>query len=321
MKELHYPHNDWWLKERPLPLAGNTIGSRLVSQFKSLKSASILAQEVKIGIERLNRSQSFIQLKKSLSLQERLRPLFCPEEINFRSAERPLDTETDLLSIPSSYLLNPRLNNRYFKTSRSQYLDVLKQTKSQFREIKRSDGDHPWLAPVKAFSDTRAIRGLIQQELVDSEFVFDVLAIDMTNPALSSTRCGLLKLVPKYSANWQQEFKKTLQSSPLKSAQNLYLNLSDSERNSQYHLSKSSSFLKKCQHVLKSSGGLLKHYRLLAQRRTEIRVNQLSSNPRGQILEPGFRVIFPTLSPAAQAGKLMLNEECEVRVQEIGDGS
>ena len=44
---------------------------------------------------------------------------------------------------------------------------------------------------------------------------------------------------------------------------------------------------------------------------SEIHASEISSNPRGQILEPGFRVIFPENKIASLPGKLMLTEECD----------
>ena len=53
-------------------------------------------------------------------------------------------------------------------------------------------------------------------------------------------------------------------------------------------------------------------YKLLAQRRAESFASEISKNPEGQILEPGFRVIFPKVTPAAKPGFLRLNEDCQV---------
>ena len=53
---------------------------------------------------------------------------------------------------------------------------------------------------------------------------------------------------------------------------------------------------------------------MLAQRRLEISANALSSNPRGQILEPGFRLIFPVMAADITAGKFTLDASCKMQL-------
>ena len=53
-------------------------------------------------------------------------------------------------------------------------------------------------------------------------------------------------------------------------------------------------------------------YRLLAQRREEVKTSEISQNGENKILEPGFRVIFPKVTPVAKPGALVLTEDCQV---------
>lgn len=53
-------------------------------------------------------------------------------------------------------------------------------------------------------------------------------------------------------------------------------------------------------------------YRLLVQRRMEVRTSEISLNPLGQILEPGFRVIFPENERIIDSRVLKLTSTCEV---------
>jgi hypothetical protein len=47
---------------------------------------------------------------------------------------------------------------------------------------------------------------------------------------------------------------------------------------------------------------------MASQRRAEVKAAETSKNPRGQILEPGFRVIFPVDRLQSQPGQLRLDE-------------
>src|SRR5215475_14588892 len=73
---------------------------------------------------------------------------------------------------------------------------ALESMRSELPGNKRADADHAWLTPVKAHSDMVAVDALIEQGVVDKDFVTAVLAVDFTNPVFSKIRCGLLKLVP-----------------------------------------------------------------------------------------------------------------------------
>ena len=67
------------------------------------------------------------------------------------------------------------------------------------------------------------------------------------------------------------------------------------------------TFLKSCQASLSSPASAPnRSWRFLAQRRAEIAASEISKNPRGQILEPGFRVIFPVQATTPAPGALSL---------------
>jgi hypothetical protein len=60
---------------------------------------------------------------------------------------------------------------------------------------------------------------------------------------------------------------------------------------------------------LQSKDAVIELVRLLAQRRQEAGDSEISKNPQGQILEPGFRVIFPMTTPPIRSGSLRLTED------------
>ena len=145
-------------------------------------------------------------------MQEQLRPLFCPVELNIESDAQPVDDAKPALRIPSAFFVDPRLGNTDIAIARQHYDAALKTLRSRLPETPgRADADHGWLTPVKAQSDIVAVDALVEQSIVDREFVADVLAVDFTNPVFSSTRCGLLKLVPdKGGANFAARFQDAL---------------------------------------------------------------------------------------------------------------
>jgi hypothetical protein len=281
--------------------------------LSGLVDAEELAASVKAGLAKLHASGNFQRAQKARSLQERLRPLFCPVELNLESDSSPLDAEAVQISIPSGFFVNPLLAQKAITIQRAHYQAALRAAKAAFPEIlpKRPDGDHAWLTPVKAFSDIAAITALIQERLIDQEFAMDVLAVDLTNPVFSKARCGLLPLVPNVAqGDWQEAFRNSLKAAAQKNpaAQELLDNLTDPQRDARFHQARAAHFLEQCQTQLQQEEAVVRLYQLLAQRRTEAFESEISKNPRGQILEPGFRVIFPLTKPPIRSGSFRLTE-------------
>jgi hypothetical protein len=316
MKELAAPHNDWWTTERPLPLGKLKPDADLARIFQSFVDASELAESVKVGLSMLAQSDKIRRTSQTPSLQEQLRPLFCPVELNLESDPTPLDKNIPTIEIPSAFVVHPLLARSSLTAQRDHYDAALATMKASFPETTRADADHAWLTPVKAFSDTLAIESLIKQNIIDEEFASDVLAVDLANPLFSTERCHLLSMVPiKMDGDWKDAFKTSLQAQAGKdqAAQELFTNLDDSSRNTQFHRARAVHLLNQCQNRLQTSEGVLTMYRLLAQRREEVNTSEISQNGDNKILEPGFRVIFPKVTPAAKPGALVLTEDCLVR--------
>jgi hypothetical protein len=284
--------------------------------LQGMVDADELAKSVKAGLQKLADSERFQQGKKALSLQEQLRPLFCPVELNLESDSTPLDDKASL-GVPSAFLIDPRLAQSSITIDHAQYDGALVALNAAFPEIRplRRDGDHGWLTPVKAFSDMRAVESLIKQGLIDQEFVDDVLAVDLTNPVFSRSRCGLLRLVPnKADANWKETFKASLKAiaKTNPAAQELVNNLTDPTRTAQFHQARGARLLSQCQTRLQTKDSVLPLYRLLAQRRAEAFASEISKNPNGEILERTFRVIFPKTNPTIAPGSFRLTDDCQV---------
>ena len=69
--------------------------------------------------------------------------------------------------------------------------------------------------------------------------------------------------------------------------------------------------MEEVQKHLQAKEAVIEVYRLLAQRREEVKASEISENPQGRILEPGFRVVFPD-TPGAHPGRLRLTEDGRV---------
>lgn len=288
MKEMKAPHNDWWTKQRPLPLGPNSPSPEVSTQLVRLMDASDFSKAVVTGIDKLKKSANYQQLLRLRSLQERLRPLFCENEINLESDIASNDDKKDSVEIPSAFLLNPLLGDISVNVSRSEYLALVQRKRLRFPETSRSDADHAWLTPVKSHSDLQAIRSLVQNRSIDSRFALAVLSIDPEHPLFSRHRCELLSLVPNEVVNWENQFRAALRQSSLAAATELLRFLEDETLDELW-------MRKNAEERLRD----LSPTRLfddLLNLREQVRESEISQNPRGQILEPGFRVIFPERS-------------------------
>lgn len=290
MKELAAPHNDWWTKSRPLNFGNNTVSSEVAKWVQKLEDASDLSQSVKVGIDLLESSPQYQEAKQKFSLQATLRPLFCETEINLESDIVPMDQASSLVQISSASIVNPILAKGSISIASSAYKQLLNLSEMQFPETNRKDADHGWLVPVKGHSDLIATESLIKNGIITDEFVADVLAIDFENPLFSSKRCGLLRLIPSEGL---ANFPERLKSSSLPEARELYENLTIPTRTRSFHVQKAQDFLTKTQSALNTTAGQTQMFKGLIDSRQAVFDAEISKNPRGQILEPGFRVIFP----------------------------
>lgn len=292
MKELALPHNDWWSAKRPLPLGGRVPEPRLAELMNSLQDAELLANHVKAGLAQLQAASPYA---RSEDLQARLRPLFCPQEVNFASDSQPLDDAAATVGLPSAVLVDPRLMpDDALKMPKAVYLQALQSVGSRFPEIARADADHAWLAPVKSWADRQEVEGLLREGLIDQELVSDVLAIDFSRPVVSGQRCGLLSLLPKTAGpDWQQQFKLHLAQSPLPAAKQLLRHLQQPDAAA--HQARAQSLLASCRQRLQTPAGARELLTWVGLQRQAVASSEISANPLGRILEPGFRVIFPAI--------------------------
>lgn len=291
MKEISFPHNDWWTKSRPLDFGKNKLSLEVSQIVSDVLDADDFSQSVKVGIHKLEVSVSYQKLKSEMSLQVQLRPLFCETEINLESDSVPLQSNVSGIQIPSASVINPFFIKSSIGISKSSYMDLLALFRMNFPETINRDADHAWLVPVKGYSDLLAIQGLIRNGVITEDFAADVLAVDMQNPLFSVKRCSLLKLLPV--SGGLEVFVKALKLSNLPHAQELYKNLTDPEKNGDFYSELAKKILTQAKSDLESQQGQKIHFEKLISQRQSVFESVISKNPRGQILEPGFRVIFP----------------------------
>lgn len=289
MKELSPPHNDWWASSNPLPLGPNRPDAEVQDLIQNLIEADEFADLVRKGMNYLDNSEAMSEFKGRLSLQEQLRPLFCTNEINLESDQAsPLAAE---VNIPSAFWLNPLLGQVETSLNQQAYRSLLTRYKMQFPETQLADADHAWLTPVKGYQDLQAIRQLIEQGVVSPHFAKAVLMIDLNHPLFSRARCDLLNMLPEANKkDWEKAFTVKLWLSKDINAARLagYLEADEAELAGLIQ-----AYLEQIKQQMQSTQGQQQAFKQLLASRQSVYQEELSQNPRGQILEPVFRVIFP----------------------------
>lgn len=311
MKELAAPHDSWNTRARPLPLGALRIAPELKGILDQVVSADEFAQWVKAGGDKLLASAPYWTGRQRITLQEQLRPLFCPHEVNLESDLLPLSASDGIIKAPVGAFVDQRLVpvGETVNISKALYVNALKLFQSQFfdyqsggfpnslQPIGQIDADHAFEVPVKSHSDMRLAERMVNTGLIDNKFLYDVISVDMTRPLLSPQRCGLLRLLPDGPAapGWQTRFQQNLANSPLPSARALLANLRDPARTPQYHQAEAKKVVDRIRANAGKQQGVNGYVRLLAQDRIAVYQAQISQHPQGQIFEPGFRLIFPTM--------------------------
>ncbi|MCJ8347345.1 hypothetical protein MJH12_17530 [bacterium] len=290
IKEEKAPNNAWKTKKFPFKFKSLIANEEVQSLLIKTQDAYLLSQEIAISNSKLLLSNQFHKTLSKLNLKEVLRPLFCEQEVQLASDSKLHDTQ---IEIPSGFFLNPLLGNLQIKVDRKLFLSILKDLKFQFPESNQLTDSHAFITPIKSSSDLLWIQNLIQRGIVTKSFVQKISMIDFMNPVFSEKRCSLINQLPtKTKVNWSDQFIKNLE---------IDSNLSNSINIQE--------FKKSCQKNSSSKEWLKKTILGLKTKRELIKRSDISKNPRGQILEPGFRVVFPE-SPLFSED-YFLNENCE----------
>jgi hypothetical protein len=330
MKELAEPHNDWQTKSRKLDLgpyklqAGDDpanpahVAARLFSAAEAAPAEN-LAAVVRTGLRRLLVARSK-RGGDGQSLQQELRSLFAPLEINLVSDLQPLRQRVEgkqNVLLPAEFFADPLLVGEQapIKVKADVYLAALKQVQSKFAAGEKAgliEGHHAFLVPTRSFADQRVLALLAgERRLLSDAVTKPVLLMDYTTPLFSPVRAALLPYVPdkaRDAADLRAQLIENLKKAPAEhvAAKTLLTYLTDqnafarAEQNAVAYLA---ACRKNAGDVETVAGWL----RLAAQRRREVAAADTAKHPEGMILEPGFRNIFPTIADAPAPGTLRLD--------------
>ncbi len=289
MKEMVFPHNDWWIKSRILTFA-NPQSQSFLQTLRALDTAENLSALVQAGIQKLENSAGYQNIKMSLGVRAQLRPLFCDLEINIESDVGP--SETGLaVQIPSNSIAGPFLGAFKLYVPKSAYSGLLEKYRMQFPENGMPDADHAWLTPVKGYSDLVAIGKLKMSGLVDDKTILDLYFSAPIGTLMNKERCELLKLVPN-TLDWKTGFLQNLQNQNSPVAKNLLQKMNNKLLTPSAYQHSMSEWYRQTNLKI-NKGDMDACFRQLIANRQTVFASEISKNPMGQILEPGFRVIFP----------------------------
>jgi hypothetical protein len=337
MKELDGPHNDWWTQKHRLPTApwqlqaGKDQGDprQLAAHlFATATDASNLSLQVRNGINRLLGGGALL---RGRSLEEQLRSLFSTMEMNLVSDTAPFKEQMargEAIEVPQGFFVDARLAGKgpAVKVDAKRYREALAAAGARFPpEVgeQPSEARHAFLVPGRSFIDNRVLDDLIARGLLDEELVADVLAVDLATPVFSRARAKLIRHVPSQAKDSRelregliQKLRQAGAGDP--AAQELLANLTDPRRTAALHRKAAQSYLSVCAKAAGDPNAVMDWLKLASQRRAEILAAETARNPRGNILERGFRLVFPADTLKSRAGALRL-DPATGRVREKGE--
>ncbi len=201
MKELDAPWVHW---------EGDTAtpgAQELVDEFDDLGGKTDGA-ELEGIVDAGNDAMMETRVKTLLAagdLKEVLRPLFCTVQINLDSATSSVRRAPT--SLPPGAFVDTRLGFDNVQRTGAAYKAALSAAGQKVvgpSGSQLADGSNKVVDTVFAFAfvdrareDRNYVSKLQEVGVIDEDFEFDVLAVDMTNPVFSQARCALLDKAPK----------------------------------------------------------------------------------------------------------------------------
>ncbi|MEM6988998.1 MAG: hypothetical protein AAF721_00830, partial [Myxococcota bacterium] len=189
------------------------------------------------------------------TLARLLRPLFCDEEINIRTAAQSpsspthAERESGSFELPVAGFLAARrlVGAETIAVSVAHYHAAVAAAGQRIQTFcdkpLRTDDDavvvdtaFDFAYPHRAAIDNLAVATLVEENIVDEAFVRGVLAVDLTRPVFSEARCSLLAEVPdvppedRSPAKIRAAVLEAVADSTTPAAQELRANLSDDAR-------------------------------------------------------------------------------------------
>jgi hypothetical protein len=331
LKEIDAPHNDWFTSRYKLPVgpwklkqlkAGddpNTPANLAAHAFATADDAAHFSRQVKGGIGRLLAARA---KQGRYTLKEQLRSLFCTMEINLVSDCKPYRERRaagEAVEIPAEFFVDARLvgKKRTIPVAADVYKAALARVGSRFAPEETPglvETRHAFFVPARSYIDNKVIDSLIDQKLLDEELVAAVLAVDFTTPIYSRERASLLHYLPAKAADAQDlraGLVANLRAAKGKDAvaRQLLANLTDPRRTAAFHRAEANAFLDRCARAATSLEAVVDWLHLAGQRRLELAREETTRSSEDNIIEPGFRLIFPEYRRQAAAGELRLDPQ------------
>jgi hypothetical protein len=205
MKELENPWT-FWRGSRSVPIAGTP---ELAAKFPQIFGTRLNGTEMELSVVRPGNAEwanTRLEVLEGLGLKEVLRPLFCTLDMNLEMSTS-MGTE---VGVPLPRVLNehvfldpiwpntPRLAGTDPHFANAEKAIGQRMIDSATNKPFERDGEIVLLSalPVPGALSLDHRRLLVETEIVDEDFVKDVLSVDMTRPTYSPTRCKLLEKVP-----------------------------------------------------------------------------------------------------------------------------
>jgi hypothetical protein len=328
MKEINPPHNDWWTVDDKFELGLFTLDTSAAQLFQRASGASNLSQQVKRGIDELVTARGE-KVGPQQTLKHRLRSLFTTMEVNLVADAVPYkerQKRQEPVEIPLSFFVDSRLVDSAQTPVRINvevYEKALKEVGSKFTD-KLLETHYAFNVPARSYIDNQIIDSLIKQGLLDDELVADVLAVDFTTPVFSTKRSSLIRFVPA-NAKTVNDVRTSLidvlgkEPETNAAAKELLANLTIAERTAAFHRNRAVEYLDVCRQEAKKLDVVIDWLKVASQRRVEVLASETASSTKGNILERGFRLVFPTDAVKHQPGGLRLQAQTARAVSENGD--
>lgn len=316
MKELAAPHNDWWRPAEGLALGSMKLapGSLAGGLFKQAVDAANLARLVREGTDRMLAARAAAK-PAGLTLKHELRSLVHTVEMNLASDVTPFAAGAPI-ALPAGFFVDERLAgpSAPVTVDPAVFAAELARAGSRFAANEQpglAETHHAFLVPTRSDVDQSQLDALVRQNLLDEELIADVLAVDFTTPVYSEARASLQPFFPETAtsvADLRAQLIENLRRAPEhRAAQELLENVTDAKRDAAFHRANARAYLAQARAAASTPAAVQDWLKIASQRRVEIAEAQTSKNPRGTILEPGFRVIFPEDRLAPRPGALKLD--------------
>jgi len=259
MKELEAPWLHWESGFATTPgvdqILANEAHEGLLGARRDGANLERAVQDGNSGFYNLSRLNAL----KNTGLKEVLRPLFCTLDINLHSSS---GSSAPPATIPRRLFLARALQP--FTTDvappipvdAADYNALLGELDAVVGGLPVSGGPvrdtkFAFTYPVPGALTENYVQELLTRQVVDRDFVMDVLAIDFTRPIFSKMRCDLVELAPNLGAaemtppRVRDAFRAAIGASTLPGAQALKASLADTA-DTKTHEAKAGAFLRAC---------------------------------------------------------------------------